>query len=248
MLLALALVACSGAPPEPTGFDHRYEAFGEVLDGVVTADGRVRYAALRDREQALDGFVASLADVDVSGWSRPQQLAFWVNAYNAVTLALIVDHPSIGSIRELDDGEVWKRRTFRVAGQDVTLDAMEHQRARPLTDGRVHAVLNCASVGCPPLPGRPLTPTNLDAQLDAAARRWVATNALSSTGDGVALSKIFKWFPGDFVSYRTDAVPGANEAQARALHFIERFGGPDHTRGGVKLSWAEYDWALNAAE
>lgn len=252
MLLFLALAACAGAPPESTaqarpGFDHKHAAFAGVLKGAVTADGRVRYGLLRGRQAALDAYVASLAEADVGAMSRGQKLAFWVNAYNASTLSLIVSNPGIKSIKELDGGDPWKARTFRIGGEDVTLDQMENAKARPLSDGRVHAVVNCASVGCPPLPPEPLTAVGLEAQLDEAARTWVATNAYVERDGQLLLSNIFKWYAGDFAVYRKDAIPGANEAQTRALWFIARFGGPDRTRGGTSLGWNPYDWSLNDA-
>jgi hypothetical protein len=254
LVLGLSLVACAGAPPEgpsTAAFDHDHAAFAAVLDGAVTPDGRVRYGLLRQREQALDAYVEGLATAPVAGFDRAQQLALWVNAYNAITLSIVVDHPELKSIRELDGGEVWKTRTFTVAGERLTLDQLEHQKARPLTDGRVHAVLNCASVGCPPLPPRPLVGRSIDPQLDAAARHWVGTNAFKQTGDTLQLSEIFKWFSGDFVGFRESAIPGANEAQTRALWFIAKFS-DDRTAsrvtvGALKLAWQEYDWSLNSA-
>lgn len=256
LVLGLTLAACAGAPPEvgaPAAqtFDHDHTAFGAVIDGAVTADGRVRYGLLRQREAPLDAYVASLADAPVAQFDKAQQLALWVNAYNAITLSIIVDHPEVKSIRDLDGGEVWKTRSFTVAGESLTLDTIEHQRARRLADGRVHAVLNCASVGCPPLPPRPFVGRDVDGQLSAAATRWVLTNAYDQNGDTLYLSKIFKWFPEDFASYRQAAIPGANEAQTRALWFIAKFG-DDRTAsrvtvGALKLEWKPYDWSLNGA-
>ena len=96
MVLALALAACAGTPASTApsarsadavaSFDHSHAAFAKVLDGAVSSDGRVRYALLREREKALDAYVDGLADVRVHGMSKPEQLAFWVNAYNAATL------------------------------------------------------------------------------------------------------------------------------------------------------------------
>lgn len=254
MLLALSLVACAGAPPEATGpaFDHQHAALAQVLDGAVTEGGMVRYDLLRTREKALDAYVESLATAPVGSFDKPQQLAFWVNAYNAITLGIVVDHPEISSIRDLDGGEVWKTRSFAVGGSSLTLDAIEHQKARTLTDGRVHAVLNCASVGCPPLPPRPLVATNIEGQLNRAATAWVRGNAIDQRGDTLYLSEIFKWFPGDFERYRKSAVPGANEAQTRALWFSAKFVddelGRRYTAGVLAVEWLPYDWSLNQAK
>jgi len=268
MLLALILTlgACAGTSSQAPGpasapaqraqpaaaFDHSHAALAKVLDGAVTKNGRVRYDLLRTRKQALDAYVDSLAQAPVRDMSKAQQLAFWVNAYNAVTLQLIVDNPQISSIRELDGGQVWKTRSFTLGGQSLTLDQVENDKARPLSDGRVHAVINCASVGCPPLPPHPLTAQHLDKQLDVAAAQWVRTNAYDIRGDTLYLSNIFKWYAGDFESFRQDAIPGANEAQTRALWFLARYAdknvAPRLTAGAYSIDWDPYDWSLNVAE
>lgn len=256
VLTLLTLAACAGAPPaEPPvaapPFDHGHLAFARVLEGAVTPEGAVRYERLREREAALDAYVEGLATAPVSTFSTQEQVAFWVNAYNAITLSVVVDAGPIGSIRELDGGEVWKTRSFQVGGESLTLDQIENERARRLTDGRVHAVLNCASKGCPPLPPEPLVAERVEAQLDVAASRWVGVNAFDVRGDTVYLSALFKWYPGDFEKWRQDAIPGANEAQTRALWFVARFGSPQDaervTAGAYKLAWADYDWSLNQA-
>ncbi|MFK7930766.1 MAG: DUF547 domain-containing protein, partial [Myxococcota bacterium] len=218
----------------------------------VTSDGLVRYGTLRSREDKLDAYVASLAQAPVDTFDKNQKLAFWVNAYNAITLAIVVDNPQIKSIRDLDAGEVWKTRTFTVGGASLNLDQIEHERARKLTDGRVHAALNCASVGCPPMPPKPMAASTVQGQLNRASAQWVRGNGIQQRGDTLYISEIFKWFPGDFQAYRKDAVPGANEAQTRALWFAAKFSddelGRRYTAGALAVEWSTYDWALNQAK
>jgi hypothetical protein len=251
-------IACASPAAEPSAgsanagragaFDHDHAAFAAVLQGAARSEG-VDYATIGARRAGLDAYLSALAEAPVATFTPDQQLALWVNAYNGLTLRLVVDAPGIASIRDLDGGEVWKRRTFRVGGQDLTLDQIEHERARKLTDGRVHAVLSCASRGCPPLPAEPLRAATVDAQLTRAATAWARGNAAAIRGDTVYLSEIFKWFPEDFALYRRSAIPGANEAQTRALWFIATFGDPDAagalTAGGYGVAWEPYDWALN---
>ena len=109
--------------------------------------------------------------------SPQEQKAFWINAYNLLTLDLIVDHPQISSIRELHNGEPWKKESFVVSGQSITLDEIEHKILRPLGDPRIHAAINCASKGCPPLQPFAYQGNQLNTQLDVACRNWMATNA-----------------------------------------------------------------------
>jgi hypothetical protein len=223
-------------------FDHTHSQFAEVLAGAVT-DAGVDYAKLGARRGILDAYLMSLATADMSTFDDKQKLALWVNAYNAHTVTLILDNPGILSIMELDGGNVWKERVFAVAGQQVTLNDMEHEHARKLADGRVHAVVNCASKGCPPLPPEPVVSTELPGQLDEAAERWARTNAWSAEGDTVFLSKIFDWYGDDFLN-------GAVGKEAQAVKFLQNHVNPNDLQtltGASTYAWQEYDWSLNAS-
>lgn len=217
------------------------------LDGAVSSEG-VDYATLATRRAGLDAYLQSLAGVSTDGLSEAARVALWVNAYNGHTLATVLDAGPPASIRDIDGGKVWSTRTFTVAGESVTLDAMEHQRARPLADGRIHAVVNCASKGCPPLPPDPLTAEGLDAQLDAAAKRWATTNAYSWDGGALRLSKLFDWYADDFAATRLDGV--SDPKTAGAVGFLVRHVAPEEAAKLVAAAptagWQEYDWSLNA--
>lgn len=238
LLLSVALAA-------PTGFDHDYAHLDAFYEGAVSAAG-VDYTLLGGRRTLLEGALSQIATVDATGFDEAQQLALYVNAYNAYTVQLVLDHPGMRSIRDLDGGNPWKKRLFKVAGEELTLDRMEHEHARKLADGRVHAVVNCASKGCPPLPPHPLRAEGLDAQLDEAARRWVGVNAWGMVGDVLYLSRIFEWYAADFTRWMGTDDPVADPAQDAALGFLRAFGlerVPPHT----SVSWRGYDWSLNAA-
>jgi hypothetical protein len=129
-----------------------------------------------------------------------------------------------------------------------TLDHIENAEIRPRADGRVHAVVNCASLGCAPLPSTPLVASGMDAQLDAAARTWAAGSAVERTGQNLALSEIFRWYADDFRKW-AGSVPGAPAEVAGALGFLVAFG-DEATAGAARAAtaatWAPYDWSLNA--
>lgn len=231
-------------------FDHTHAALGAFLDGAVSDRG-VDYHLLASRRPALEAYLATVRDARTEGWTSQQRLALAVNAYNALTLATILDAGLPGSIRDLDGGQVWKARHFVVAGQDVTLDQLENAMARPLSDGRVHALLNCASKGCPPLSARPLSAATVDAQLDDAARRWAATNAWTISGPELRLSRIFDWYRSDFAASNQGDLPGLQGSQEDAVWFLSRYV-DDATRqrlqsGTLTVAWMEYDWSLNLA-
>ncbi len=228
--------------------DPSHAKLQKVLDGAVVA-GRVDYAALKASPQALDAYLAEVASTSLAGLTPAETKAFWINAYNALTLDLVADNYPLGSIRDLDGGKPWSTRRFRVAGKDLTLDDIEHEILRPLGDPRIHAAVNCASIGCPPLAERVFTAVGLDAELDAASRRWAATATLK---DGVlTLNRIFDWYGEDFVPAYGKArldIPGVDGKAEAAANFIAAYA-PEKAealrKGGYRVVYAEYDWGLN---
>lgn len=182
---------------------------------------------------------------------RAGRMAYWINAYNALTLGLIVEEWPVKSILDLDGGKVWSTRTYRVGGKDVTLDHIEHQILRPLGDPRVHAALNCASRGCPALQATAFTASTLEAQLEAASRDWSSRNALTldKGAKTVQLSKIFDWYGEDFAGSGGVDIPGIDGKQEDALLFVAAHSDPETAAwlraGGYTVSYAPYDWSVN---
>ncbi len=245
-------------------FDHDYADYTGVLRRFVRPP-RVDYRALKDGRGHLDQVVASFAARSAQAersWGRDERLAFWINAYNALTLRAVVDHYPIragwftlaprNSIRQIDG--VWTRLTWQAAGQRVTLDDIEHRILRPqFEDARVHFALNCASISCPPLADRPYRAATLDAQLDAAAQAYLGSReGLREDGDTIAVSSIFKWYGDDFIGDYASLVPGSRNARERAiLGAIVRFGPPSAAArartGSPRVEYLDYDWSLNDA-
>jgi hypothetical protein len=241
LLPVLSLVA-SGAerPHEP--------AYQAVLDRYL-AGGAVDYAALH-AAKAMDPIVASLAVATVPEDPKAAT-AFWINGYNALTLDLVADSWPIASIRELDGGKVWDARTFVVAGKATTLNQIENDRLRPLGDPRIHAALNCASRGCPPLTATAFEGSKLDLQLDAQARTWMHTTGfrIDRQARTVALSNVFAWFRDDFRGTVGPDVPGLEGDDEAAIRFAIRYADePDAAwlrAGGYTVTTLPYDWAVN---
>jgi len=192
-------------------FDHDYSTYAGVLRSHVVPP-RVNYAALTADRAPLQRFVTELDSPASRGeptWNREQRMAFWINAYNAFTLQAIVDHYPIragwltrqprNSIRQIDG--VWTTLKWRAAGRFVTLDDIEHRILRPeFLDARIHFAVNCASVSCPPLAAEPYRARTLEAQLNAAARTYLASaEGLQMRGRTIRVSSIFKWYGEDFI-------------------------------------------------
>ncbi len=253
-LLLLAALAAgplpSGAAEPPAPAADGRAAYAEALAAYVGEDGRVDYAGLA-RSGALDPVVAALAEAAEPADPLARE-AFWIDAYNALTLSLVAANWPLGSIRDLDGGDPWSVRRFRVAGRALTLNDIEHGILRPMGDPRVHAAVNCASRGCPPLARTPYAadPAGVDAALDAAARRWVAAGALELGEDTVAFNRIFEWYAEDFRRADDRPVPGLDPAMAAAARFCARYLPADRAAallaGGRAGSWIDYDWSVNA--
>lgn len=242
-LVAVELTAAAGEP----GFDGTHSGLNTFLGDAVSLEG-VDYADLATRRPVLDAYLKGLEDLDASKLGPAAQKALWINAYNAITLRLILEEGQPASIMEIDGGNTWKARTYKVAGRQLSLDAIEQSVLRPMGDARTHAALNCASKGCPPLPPDPLTGPGIDGQLDAAMRRWVQVNAYELEGNELKLSQIFDWYAADFASADAPAVAGADSKQAAAIHYLGPYAGDAAVKlksGSLTVSWLEYDWALN---
>jgi len=223
-----------------TAFLQRYRLVSP--EGVALLD----YGAVTVEDRAaLDGYIHRLERTEVATLTRDAQFAFWVNAYNALTIRVILDHYPVDSIRDIDispglfsDGP-WGAQVAVIDGTPVTLDDIEHRILRGIwRDPRVHFVVNCASIGCPDLPAEPLEPDTLEATLDAAARAYLAhPRGLQVTDRGLVLSSIFNWFEEDF-----------GETQDQLLGFVARYAPDGAAIEGQRIRDYDYDWDLNDAQ
>ena len=167
-------------------------------------------------------------------------MAYWINAYNAFTVELVLDHYPVESIKDIKRGipfvnSVWDIRFIRIQGEEYDLNRIEHGILRKyFADARVHAALNCASYSCPRLRGEAYMPARLDEQLDAAMRIFVNDPLRNRVQAGQAeLSKIFSWYGGDF-----------KEDAGSLRQFIDRYAVEPLSEDG-QIRYLEYDWSLN---
>jgi hypothetical protein len=252
MHILLSLTLLSLLAPGPRADDADLHApYGALLSRHVT-DGVVDYAGLATEEAVLDAYVAALGAVDPATLDRDAQVAFWVNAYNAFTLKLILDYyPDIEGIKDIPGSKRWKHERWTVDGKDYSLDQIEHEILRPMGDARVHFVLVCASKSCPDLPSEAVVPERLDEQLDGAARRFLADESKGlafGTEPGVLwgenhvlrLSKIFSWFDEDFGDDERELVDFVLQyAPADAVTYVKQHG------DDLDVEHFDYDWTLN---
>lgn len=233
-----------------TTVDHA--AWGRLLGRYVRPgkDGvnRFAYAEVTPADRAaLDDYLAMLAAVPVSTLSRPEQLAYWLNLYNALTISVVLDHYPIRSIRDIDispglfSAGPWRLDLVTVEGEPLSLDDIEHRIVRPIwRDPRVHYALNCAAVGCPNLRPKPFAGRDLDHALDMAAMAYVSDPRGMRIEDGrLHVSSIYVWFIDDF---------GGDDAGV--IRHLMAYAEPGVAMQLQKLDAIDshsYDWSLNDA-
>jgi hypothetical protein len=254
------------AEPEKKGFD--YSEFAETLKINVDDVGMVNYRKLKAEPQKLRAFVIELENLDrkdFDKWSDNEKIAFWLNAYNALTLKVIIDNYPIkssffrsriypkNSIRQI--AGVWDKIKFRVMGQNLTLGHIEHKILRMKFDEpRIHMAMVCAAFGCPPLRNEPYIGDKLQEQLDDQARRFLTNPEkfkIASADSRIYLSPIFKWFAADFIKKHgpENSIGRHNKEESAVLNFIASY--LDKVRkdyvlaGKFKIKYLKYDWSLN---
>ena len=235
-----------GDPQSP--FDHEHRSWTAILAPYVR-DGSVDYRGLADHgEPALNAYLRGLsaASPAESDWTREERLAFWINAYNAFTIRLILDHYPLASIRSIGFLPLAAFRTqfipLGAAHASISLNVIENKILRKqFQDARIHFAIVCASRSCPALRSEAYRSSVIDQQLDAAARAFLddrSKNRWEPPSRTLYLSSIFKWFRDDF------------EREGKTLPaFVARYlGQPDAAAlndGKVRVAFLDYDWSLN---
>jgi uncharacterized membrane protein YdjX (TVP38/TMEM64 family) len=226
--------------PGVASFDH--SRFDALLRTHVDAEGLVDYAGLKGAHAELDAYIGSLAAAPFENLARDEKLALLINAYNAFTLRLVLDHWPLASIRDIPTEQRWDARRWRLAGETLSLNQIEHERIRPrFQEPRIHFALVCAARGCPPLRPEAYTGARLESQLLDQARRvhsdgrWLRFDP--STGE-LRLTELYKWYGSDFRRV------AASVSEYVALHAPPVRSALDAGRR-VEILWIPYDWSLN---
>jgi hypothetical protein len=239
LIASLLIVLFAAAPfPRPEGIPDP-----APFDAVLAARARnggfdYRVATGQDRKR-LAAYLANLGDARPAQMSSDEKKAFYVNAYNAMAIGIVLDRYPIASIRDVDGA--FNRIRRRIGGQNLSLDGIEN-RLRELADPRFHFAIVCVSESCPPLSPRAYTAANVSAELDRQGREFVndpKRNVIDRAGGRVLLSKIFDWNRAEF------------EREAGSLgRFVSRYVADRDSAawlasGNARLRFLEYDWALN---
>ncbi len=177
-----------------------------LLKKNVREDGLVDYKAFIKDQDRLKEYTKTLSNnPPATSWTNNEQLVYWINAYNAFTIALVVKHYPVKSIKDIAGNipminSVWDLKFFKIGGIDFDLSTIEHEILRKKFDEpRIHFAINCASISCPKLRREAYTASRVDNQLEEQAVIFITSpNYNKITPNHVYLSKIFEWFKTDF--------------------------------------------------
>lgn len=209
-----------------------HDLWNDLLKKHVSADGKVDYPGFKKDIAALDSYLGGLTRHPVQDdWSRNEKMAYWINAYNAFTIKMIVNNYPVSSITNLHDGKPWDLKWITLEKNNYSLNNIENDILRPkFNDARIHFAVNCAAKSCPPLLNRAYLADKLDAQLEQQAKAFINNpkyNKISASE--VQISRIFDWYSKDF---------------GNIISYLNKYSNtkinPDAT-----VKYLEYDWALN---
>ncbi len=238
-----------GHPQAAQAADFDHSKFDQILKTYVDTEGRVDYNGIA-ADKTFREYMRSLQNAKADSLSRDGQLAFWINAYNAVTIDKVIQWKPKKSVRETFVPGIWTGTKFftsrqhTVAGQRLSQDDIEHEILRKrFKDPRIHFAIICASSGCPPLPQSAYTAENVQLRLEDETQKYLHSKRglqFDYVENTMMLSKLFDWFAGDFElksgSVTNFIKPYLDE---KAMAFLDRM---------PKMSYISYDWALNAKE
>ena len=250
--LIVAAAAFFAAPVFSQSFDPAHQAWDGLLrKHVVVLDAgrasQLGYAGMARDRAALQSYLDGLSAVgerEFNGWTKPQQMAFLINAYNAFMVQkVLARYPDIGSIWDFGKvfGNPFKERFFSLFGRPFSLDVIEHDMLRKsYAEPRVHYALNCASVGCPMLREEAYVAARLERQLEEQATRFLSDRLRNRMRDGrLEVSKIFDW-------YREDFAPRERYFARYAKLLADRQADQELLlQAKAPISFLDYDWSLN---
>lgn len=217
-------------PVTKTTFDH--SSWANLLEQNVSTQGNVYYKGFKNNKTTLRNYIKSLGENRPNNnWSKSEKMAYWINAYNAMTIDLIVRNLPLKSIKDIKNP--WEQRLWQLGEKWYNLDEIEHKILRKMGDPRIHFAIVCASYSCPKLDYRPFTANNLDQRLTMATKDFISdTERNKISENNIQLSKIFKWFADDF------------KTNGSLIDFLNQYLDVKISKN-AKKSFMDYSWNLN---
>jgi hypothetical protein len=211
-------------------FDHAI--FNDLLKKHVSSDGNVNYNGFKSDFKTLQSYIDLLKTYQpIDRWTKEDKFAYWINAYNALTIDLILRNYPTKSIKDIKDP--WDQRLWELGEKSYNLNDIEHEILRKMNEPRIHFAIVCASVSCPKLQNEAFTALNLEEQLTNATKEFLKDTSKNELSENnIKLSKIFKWFKKDF------------EQNGSLIDFFNQYSEVS-VSNGAKKSYKDYNWDLN---
>jgi len=209
-----------------------HASWNVLLQQYVDADGNVDYRSWKKSQTDLDKYIQLLEKTPPANyWDKNDSLAYFINAYNAVTVKLILDNYPLKSIRDIKDP--WDSKSLNLPNNSLTLNDIEHKVLRKMDDPRIHFAINCASASCPQLSNEAFRASKVQKQLEEATALFINDTSKNQISEkNIGLSKIFLWFSKDFGSKK------------ERIAFIQKYSQKPF-KDNAKIKYQEYDWSLN---
>ncbi len=205
---------------------------------------RFNYAEVTESDRSqLQSYLATLSATQISEFNRNEQIAFWINLYNALTVEIVLQHYPVDTIREISyslfSSGPWREKLIKVEGEALALDDIEHRILRPIwKDPRIHYAVNCAAIGCPSLQSTAYRANNTDAMLDQAAREFINhPRAVSISYSELRVSSLYDWFEQDFGGNAAGVIAHLNLYAGAKLR--------SSLRGQKRIGQYHFDWTIN---
>lgn len=247
ILIGLFVSIYFGAGDAFADFDHTHKKWDHVLKQFTIKKESQVYFKYKEVKKDAEGFnsylteLESLSKDDFGRFNRNERLAFWINAYNAYTVQIILKHYPVKSIKDISSGWFssgpWKKDFINLFGEKISLDYIEHDIIRKrFSEPRIHFAVNCASIGCPSLLQEAYVGNRLNEQLDLAAQNFLHNKSKNYIkGNTFYLSKIFKWYGDDFKP----------KYGGFKNYVIETLRTPGQDYNDYNVEFNDYDWNLN---
>ncbi|PNQ75465.1 DUF547 domain-containing protein [Hanstruepera neustonica] len=234
MIRNLFLITCfllvSVVSTKAQSMDHNL--WTSFLQKHVSITGQVDYKNILADDTELKAYIQQLNNnTPNKNWSKNETLAYWINAYNALTIDLILRNYPVKSIKDIKDP--WDQKYYSFNGQMLSLNQIEHDILRKMDEPRIHFAIVCASESCPKLLNEAYVTNKLEEQLTNATKTFVNDNSKNIIrSNQLELSKIFKWFTKDF------------KQQGSLIDFLNQYSAVPIS-DDAKISYLEYNWDLN---
>ncbi|MGY0391664.1 DUF547 domain-containing protein [Bizionia sp. KMM 8389] len=209
-----------------------HDIWNSFLQKQVTNTGAVNYKSIKENPEQLNLYLQEFKKtVPNKNWTKNDVLAYWINAYNAFTIKLIIDNYPVSSIKDIK--KPWDQEFIVINNKTVSLNYIEHTVLRKMNEPRIHFAIVCASASCPKLQNKAYFPETLNTQLTAATEAFLADDSKNTIKNKeVELSKIFKWFSKDF------------KEQGSLISFLNTYSNIK-IASDAKIDYKDYSWELN---